>query len=326
MSSEQTGENDIDIVAFRSIPAGLRPIDSEIALLIATLGREMIGECLRSVLAGRCWPGQIIVVDQGGIAEISACLEEIAKLGIRTRYVRSRQTGRSRGLNRGLELIDSRFVVITDDDCVVDETWLHNVGRHLRQFPDRVFTGRVTATGEEPILGTVLSEKPSIARKPGLLFDRLSGGNLGAAMEVFRRVGLFDEDPCVAFSEDGEWAYRALRCGTEIAFAPDMVVSHKGWRTLDERMQQYAAYGRSHAAFFGKYLRRGDAFIALRAVLHFARAVRRWILGVMRADRELAANGRAYVFYFLPGLSAGMRSNVSPPCLAETSAGREQRT
>ena len=326
MSNEETGENDVDIDAFRSIPVGLRPVDSEITLLIPTLGREMIGECLLSVLAGRCWPGQIIVVDQGGIVEISTCLEEIAKLRIRTRYVRSRQTGRSRGLNRGLELIDSRFVVITDDDCVVDEAWLQNVGRHLRRFPDRVSTGRVTATGEEPVLGTVLGEKPSIARKPGLLFDRLSGGNLGAAMEVFRRVGLFDEDPCVAFSEDGEWAYRALRCGAEIAFAPDVVVSHKGWRTPDERMQQYAAYARSHAAFFGKCLRRGDAFIALRAVLHFARAVRRWILGVMRADRELAANGRAYVYYFLPGLIAGMRSKISPPCLTETSAGQEQRT
>jgi GT2 family glycosyltransferase len=285
------------------------------SLLIPTLGREMIGACLRSVLSGRCWPGCIVIIDQGGVEGISACLDEIAKIGIRTRYVHSTQTGRSCGLNRGLELISSRFVAITDDDCTVDEAWLGNLGQHLRRFPGRVFTGCVTATGEEPMLGTVLSEKPDVVRKPGLFFDRLSGGNFGAAMDVFRCVGLFDEDPCVAYSEDGEWAYRALRHGVEIAFAPDLIVSHKGWRTLDERTHQYAGYARSHAAFFGKYIRRGDIFIMLRAVLRLARALRRWIAGYIKDDPDLVAHGRAYALYFIPGLISGMKSNLLPPIL-----------
>jgi GT2 family glycosyltransferase len=313
VSGEQKHEIDID--AFRAAAFDKRPIDSEITLLIPTLGREMIAETLRSILAGRSWPGQIVIVDQGGVAAIAACLDEIAKLGIRARYIRSRQTGRSRGLNRGLEIIETRFVVVTDDDCLVDEAWLHNIGQHLRRSPERVFTGRIAATGEEPVLGTVLDQKPDVARKPGLLFDRMSGGNLGAAMDVFQHVGLFDEDPSVAYSEDGEWAYRALRCGVEIAFAPDVVVCHRGWRTLDERLQQYGGYARSHAAFFGKYLRRRDVFMALRAILHLARSTRRWVSGMIRADRELAAHGRAYVVNFLPGLIAGMRSGLAPPAL-----------
>ncbi len=178
VSSRQAGENAISIDWFRGILAGSRPVDNEMSLLIPTLGREMIGACLRSVLSGRCWPGCIVIIDQGGVEGISACLDEIAKIGIRTRYVHSTQTGRSCGLNRGLELISSRFVAITDDDCTVDEAWLGNLGQHLRRFPGRVFTGCVTATGEEPMLGTVLSEKPDVVRKPGLFFDRLSGGEL----------------------------------------------------------------------------------------------------------------------------------------------------
>lgn len=301
--------------SFGAIRPGSRPIDDEITLLIATLGRRMIRDCLRSVIGGHLWPVQIIVVDQGGIGEISGWLDEIANLGIRTLYQHSRGTGKSLALNRGLRLVDSRFVVITDDDCLVDQSWIRSLGRHLRVSPATVFSGQITAAGEEPMLTTVLGEKPDIAKTPGLLFDRMAGGNLGVAMEVFRRAGLFDEDPCVAFSEDGEWAYRVLRHGVPIAFAPDAIVNHRGWRTLDERLQQYAGYARSHAAFFGKYVRRGDAFIALRAILHFSRSARRWIAGVMRADRELAAHGRAYVLNFLPGLIAGMRSRLTPPLL-----------
>jgi GT2 family glycosyltransferase len=303
--------------SFRAIRPGLRPIDDEITLLIATLGRRMIRDCLWSIIVGHIWPVQIIVIDQGGIDEISGWLDEIANLGIRTVYRHSRETGKSRALNQGLRLVDSRFVVITDDDCIVDESWIRNLGRHLRASADKIYTGRIIAAGDEPMLTTVLSQEPDVAKKPGLLFDGLAGGNLGAAMEVFCRTGLFDEDPCVAFSEDGEWAYRALRHGVPIAFAPDVVIRHRGWRSFDERLDQYAGYARSHAAFFGKHIRRGDAFIALRAVLHFARALRRWIFGVTSGDRELAANGRAYVSQFLPGLIAGIRSKLVPPSLTE---------
>ncbi|MFQ5983176.1 MAG: glycosyltransferase family 2 protein [Woeseiaceae bacterium] len=309
--------DDVPAVVFATIRPESRPIDNELTLLIPTLGRPLICDCLRSIVAGSLWPGQIIVVDQGPMEEIPMWLDEIATLGIRTRYRRSAETGRSRALNQGLELVDSRYVLITDDDCLVDESWTRNLAQHLRSFLAGVFTGRITAAGEQPILGTVLSEKAGVARKPGLLFDRLSGGNLGAAMDVFHLVGLFDEDPCVAFAEDGEWAYRALRYNVTIAFVPDVIVKHRGWRAPDEREHQYAEYARSHAAFFGKYLRRGDAFIAIRALLHFGRAIRRWLVGVTRGERDLAANGRAYATYFVPGLISGLRSKLSPPSLAQ---------
>ncbi len=292
-----------------------RRIDPEITLLIPTLGRSLIHDCLNSVVCGKKWPGQIIVVDQGGNLDIAGWLDQIAEQGIATQYVRSNETGRSQALNQGLRLVESAFVLITDDDCLVDEAWIDTLARHLREHPDRVFTGRILASGEERVLTTVLSQAPVVARKPGLYFDRLSGGNLAAPMTAFRRVGLFDEDSCVAYSEDGEWAYRALRNGLEIGYVPDSIISHRGWRTLEERTQQYARYGRTRAAFVGKYLRRGDMFLALRALLNLGRATRRWLLGTLRGDRDLATHGRSYVLYFLPGAIQGFRSKLEPPRL-----------
>jgi GT2 family glycosyltransferase len=313
------GPSNDEFVDFESTLAACRSttpaVDAEITLLIPTLGRGLLRDCLGSVVCGEKWPGRIIVVDQGGNENIPTWLEKINELGIETTYVRSHDVGRSKGLNVGLRLVKSIFVLITDDDCLVDRAWLATLGHHLRQHPNRIFTGRVVAVGEEAVLTTVLSQEPGVAQRPGLYFDRLSGGNLAVPMTVFQKVGLFDEDSCVAYSEDGEWAYRALRSGVEIGYVPDSIISHRGWRTLQERERQYERYGRTRAAFFGKHLRRGDMFLALRASLNLARAARRWLLGHLRGDRDLASHGRAYVRYFFPGLIQGLRSKLEAPRL-----------
>jgi hypothetical protein len=84
---------------------------------------------------------------------------------------------------------------------------------------------------------------------------------------------------------------------------------------MDQRFDQYRGYARSHAAFFGKYLRRADAFMLLRASIHLLRSAKRWLTGVVRRDNELAASGRSYVTQFVPGLLAGLRSNIQVPRL-----------
>jgi GT2 family glycosyltransferase len=131
---------------------------------------------------------------------------------------------------------------------------------------------------------------------------------MGVAVDSVRVVGLFDEDPCLRTAEDGEWSYRALKAGVPIVYAPDIVVEHIGWRDKSQRLVQYEEYARSHGGFYGKYLRKGDWLIALRVALHYLRAFRRWMKGLMKGDRELASCGRAYFIGLLPGIIAGMRS------------------
>jgi len=298
-----------------------RQIDPEITVVIPTIGRPILEQCLGAITDGDTLPGRIIVVDQSSSPAIGSLLRPAAAMGIETTHLCSAERGRSAGLNRGLERVTSRFAVVTDDDCLADSTWISRLGKHLREHPGRVFTGQVTTAGDERVLGTVLTTKRSIANRPAITFDKLSGGNLGLAIDVVRQVGLFDEDPCVRYSEDGEWAYRALRRHIEIAFVPDVIVCHIGWRKEAQRLEQYRGYAHSHAAFFGKYLRRGDAFMLLRASTHVLRAVRRWISGAIRGDRELAANGRSYALWFFPGLIAGLRSNIRAPRLPGSRTG-----
>jgi GT2 family glycosyltransferase len=287
-----------------------------VTLVVPTLGRTILAQCLAALLAGTAWPAAVIVVDQGPSAQIADWLADLRALGIDTRHERCAGRGRALGLNVGLRLVRTPFVVITDDDCIPEAHWIERYEAHLEDQPGVVFTGRVAAAGSERVISTVVDARGSVTRKPGLSFDRLSGGNCGMAVDVLRAVGLFDEDPCIRYAEDGEWAYRALRAGVPIAYAPDLEVAHIGWRGLDERLAQYRGYARSHGAFFGKHLRRGDPFIALRAGVHLARALRRWQRGVLGRDPELAANGRSYATQLVPGIIAGIRSGIRPPVLS----------
>jgi GT2 family glycosyltransferase len=291
-------------------PREMRPVLDDIAIVIPTVGRAILEESLYWIVNGSAWPGKLIVVDQGLNDHVAALLERIRTLGIEGQYIPSEQCGRAAGINCGLEQVQTRFVAITDDDCFVETEWLTRMVKQLRSYPEAIVTGRVETAGGNALV-VVTSHKPAIYRRPSLRFDRMSGGNMGTSMSVFRRVGLFDEHSSLRTAEDGEWSYRALRAGVPIIYAPEVGVRHWGWRNQGERGLQYKDYARSHGGFYGKYLRQGDLFIALRVIVHHFRALRRWVRGTITGDREAASYGRAYLAGLLPGILAGCRRGSS---------------
>ena len=288
-----------------------KPVLEDISIVIPTLGRDILEQSLFWILDGSTWPGCLIVVDQGSNIKVTDWLKRVQEIGIRVKHILSSQRGRSAGINRGLEQVDTQFVAITDDDCFVRENWLINIANRLRLSPEAVVTGRVEAAGDDMIV-VVTSTIPSIQSRPRLKFDSMSGGNMGTSLDVFRKVGLFEEDPVMATAEDAEWGYRALMHGVSLRYEPEVVVAHFGWRNENKRVEQYRHYALSHGGFYGKYLRRGDLFILARAAGHFVRALRRWVRGKLNGDAEMALLGRAYCLNLLPGILAGMRSKMRP--------------
>lgn len=281
---------------------------NDISVVIPTVGRPLLRGALDSILAGDMLPDAIIVVDQSSNPEIDRWMEKCRERGIESRHVCSSRTGRAAGLNAGLRNVQTEFCAITDDDCTVARDWLTKIRQHLVARPDRVVTGRVEAAGDEVIPVVVGSMTPRISTRPRLKFDSLCGGNMALSTQVLDRVGYFDEDPALRCAEDGEWAYRALRAGISIEFAPDIVVHHRGWRNQRERIEQYRQYALSHGGFYGKYLRRLDWFIALRAMAHYLRALRRLVRGTIRRNSDESSIARAYLRWLGPGILAGLKT------------------
>lgn len=284
-----------------------RATAEDLTVVIPTLGREILRDSLAALAGGSELPARVIVVHQGDDPRVGEWAHR-APGGLAVEYVRSDRRGRAAGVNTGVDRVTTRFVAITDDDCLVDREWVRRMAAHLRAEPDRLVTGRVEAAGDAVPVAVVTSDRPDTQRRPRIRYDRLSGGNMGGALDVLRRIGPLDEDPCLATAEDGEYAYRALRTGVALTYDPTIVVEHVGWRDEGQRDGQYRSYARSSAGFHGKYLRRGDLFIALRVVVGLLRSLRRWATGAITRDPDQAARGRAYVTELLPGLTAGWRS------------------
>ena len=280
----------------------------EITVVIPTLGRTILRRSLDAIAAGTLRPTEVIVVDQGQSAEVEGMLRDLQARGIPARWLPSAERGRALGVNRGIEAAVTRFIAITDDDCLAHPDWLERVNAHLLEHPDRIVTGRVDA-GDETVLVSVRHADACVQHRPSVRFDRLSGGNMALAKATAERIGGLDEDPRVQTAEDTEFAYRALRSGVTILYEPAIAVTHLGWRDEVQREGQYSSYARSHGAFYGKYLRRGDMFIAARAALHWMRALKRWISSTLRGDHERAMHSRNYVL----GLFAGIREGLARP-------------
>ena len=287
----------------------------DISILIPTLGRPILIECLTKIMRGTCWPKTLIVVHQGDQSYVSDWLKLVNQAGIETVYLCSAERGKPAAINVGFAHTQTRFVCMIDDDCFVEPDWLQNIHLRLLENPDWVITGRVEPAGNEKV-AVVLSRQASVQFRPRLKFDLFVGGNMGVALDTIRRIGLFDEDPLLRnAAEDIEWGYRALRAGVPIAYAPEVAVSHFGWRDEDEKLQRFKSYAYGHGGFYGKYLRRGDWFILGRMIGHFGRALRRWMRGRWNGDLELAMLGKAYFLNLLPGVLAGIHSKTRPGML-----------
>jgi GT2 family glycosyltransferase len=278
----------------------------ELSVIVPTVGRAVLQDVLVSVVAGTHWPSRLIIVDQSDASNVTDMVERTATLGVAIDHARAPRRGVAAGRNRGIERVTTRWFVINDDDQVVDRDWLWRMWMRLDQHPRAVITGMV-APGAPGVPSSTTDEQPAIHTRPLLQRDPLFAGNMGAATAVVDEVGLFDERAPLNGAEDNDWGYRALRHGIPIVYAPEVRVTHLDWRDEAGVAATYQRYARAQGAFYGKHLRRGDPYIALR----FTRDVVRGPWLVLRAlvtrNPELKMLGRAELAGILPGLVAGLR-------------------
>jgi GT2 family glycosyltransferase len=223
--------------------------------------------------------------------------------------VRAPRRGVAAAVNRGIERVETPFLAITHDDARVHREWINCMWSRLHRSPGAVISG--TVIPESPRVPSANKAGESVVHtRPLLTRDPLFANNMGTSMEVVHKVGLFDERRELAYAaEDNDWGYRALRAGVPIIHAPDVVVTHLDWRNDQELEETYRRYARAQGAFYGKYLRHGDLFIARRAVRDLIRGP--WL--VLRAfasprNQELARMARAEITGILPGIVAGFLS------------------
>jgi GT2 family glycosyltransferase len=287
-------------------------VDPDLTVVVPTVGRPVLSACLGALAAGSTLPGRVIVVDQSRSPAVAGWAASLRGAGVEAVHLPSRQTGAAAARNRGLEQAGTRFVAAVDDDCCVAADWAERLLRRLRSHRAAIVTGRVDPEGEQPVPSTITATVPAVHLRPLPDRDPLFTGNMGAELDTFSRVGPFDESPALAGAEDNDWGYRALRLGVPIVYAPEVAVTHLDWRDPDQLEAIYGRYARAQGGFYGKYLRRGDLFIAGRAARDLLRGPWLMLRAAATHNDELAVLGRAEVRGILPGILLGLRSARRP--------------
>ncbi len=227
-----------------------------LSVLIATRNRAaQLGQVLDYLAAARAAAptrAEIIVIDNGSTDDTAARLARWRAGGSERVDLYEPQPGKSRALNRGLEVARAPVLVFTDDDVVIPPNWIGAVGGFFADHPE--YDGAMGPVRVPPDVTDpgVLARLSRWGTLP--LFDRgtatrdlreMYGCNMAVRRRAFDKVGRFDARLGVGASglcEDTELAERMCRAGLRIGYMPEAVIYH----TVDPERLTHAAFREFH--------------------------------------------------------------------------------
>lgn len=251
----------------------LRALDTApfVSVIVATHNRpEMLRQCLHSVLGTEYPRFEVIVVDNAPADDTTERLVRNV-YGRDVRYVREPVAGLARAHNRGLAAARGRIAAFTDDDTLVDPSWLSAIAETFAEHRDiSCVTGLIVpaelvtehqaalerhggfAKGYTPRAWS-LDHPPDDPLFPFTAGRFGSGTNMAFRIDHLRARGGFDPalgtgtparggDDLLAF-------FRVLASGRMLAYQPDAIVWHRHRRTAEALDGQAFGYGAGLGAY-----------------------------------------------------------------------------
>lgn len=276
-----------------------------ISVVIPTRERpEQLRTCIESILRSDYASAlvHIVVADNAPVTgDTKALAQELDDRSEgRVSYIREDAPGSASARNRGLELVDTEVVAMTDDDVVVDKHWLTEIARTFarhpaagavsgllwpaelespaqiwfeqyggfsRGFERRVFDLKENRPADEPLYPWTAG-----------LFG--TGNNFSFRTAVLREIGGFDPGlgngtPALG-GVDSEVLLRTILSDYQIVYEPSALAHHLHRADYEGLRRQVYAYGAGLIAYYLKTILAEPRF-----ALNFARKMPagiRWML------------------------------------------------
>lgn len=295
-----------------------------VTVLICTRDRgDSIVATIRSVLACIYPDLSLVIIDQSDdqhtARAISAC-----RADPRLRYISTGVRGKSRAVNVGLAFVRTEIVLLTDDDCEVPPSWVHEMVQPFLRHPQvGVVFCDVAAGPHDQRAGFIpvsLSSR-SVLVEDLARWQTCDGVNIGigAGMAIRRSAAiaiggfslLFGPGSPFRSGDDLEFALHALAAGYQIYRTNRAAVIHHGFRTYAQGRQLVYRNLFGIGGIYGQLLRRRP-LIALR---YYAAVFASVVIVPALTDiahRQLPRKlGRA--FWLLYGFAEGLCTAPPPP-------------
>jgi GT2 family glycosyltransferase len=279
---------------------------AEASVVLPTIGRpELVRRCLESLAACEPPADEILVIDSSKDDAVANVVSGFEHAGART--VRCDEPGLGSAFNRGLREARHETVLLTNDDCTIEPSWVLVGQRCISERSRTIVTGRVRPFGDDPdVVPSTIDDdtRREHVGSPGFfLFTQSMALRRSEVLDF----GGFD-GRIRPSAEDNDLSYRWLRAGRRIRYEPDFVVWHHDWRTREQLERLYVGYGVGQGMVYAKHLRRRDPAV-VRFVLRDAYAICRGLVDRAVRGRRPHGDWRLGLARGLPvGLARGWRA------------------
>ncbi|WP_030339684.1 glycosyltransferase family 2 protein [Streptomyces sp. NRRL S-1022] len=183
-------------------------------VVVPTIGRPCLADCLRALAAADGHPPhEVVVVDDRPGTDGGLNLETAGQLLDRVRTLRTGGKGPAAARNAGWQTVRTPWTVFLDDDVQVLPDWSRRLADDLRAAGPEV--GGVQGQLRVPL---PLDRRPTDWERTtkGLENAAWATADMAYRTEALKRTGGFDERFPRAFREDADLALRVQRAGWDL--------------------------------------------------------------------------------------------------------------
>lgn len=201
--------------------------------------RQMIGECLDSVLNQVYSNIEVVVIDD---CSPDSTFDFVSDNYPGVKIIRSaKNSGFAASVNLGIKNSKGEIIILLNMDTVVMAGWLSSIVKILVEdesiglagskilFPDgksiQHAGGVLRGNGVSLHIGR--GDLDNGQFESAREVDYLCGASLGFRRGLLDKIGIFDENYKPLYYEDADLAYRAKAAGKKVVYIPDSVLIHK---------------------------------------------------------------------------------------------------
>jgi glycosyltransferase involved in cell wall biosynthesis len=286
-----------------------------IAALVCTRNRgAVVLSAVQSILDNDHSDFEVIVVDQSA-DDLAENALAVLRGDSRFRYIRSPTVGVSNARNVGISHAVSPVVAMTDDDCIVPQSWLSRIDDVFRNNPHvAMLLGSVVRAEHDELKGFVVGYTRPTAVIAGNIRDKHHIEGMAACMAIRADAwaALSGFDPMLGAgaslqsAEETDMIIRCLLAGYHVYETPNIAVIHNGLRAWSDADSVVHGYLFGIGATLAKHLKCGHWSIA-----HVGAALAgRWLFAGPVVDYGFKPSRRIRMLGFLRGFRTGMSMPV----------------
>lgn len=253
-------------------------------VLVCWNNKDYLGPCLESLYRSRLGISfDVVVVDNGSTdGSLEMLRERFPEVGL---IPNDRNVGLAKASNQGIRSTRARYVLLLNNDTVVNGPSLEALVRFLDETPEAAAAGGrlvnpdgslqasysdFSSLGQEFLIATRLGEllQPGYpAHKDDQQIrsvDWLSSACLLLRRKALEQVGTLDEEYFI-YGDEADLQFRLKRAGWKVYFLPGVSTIHYGGRSMDRWRRRRMVY-RGKLLFFKKNYGR-SATAALQLLL-----------------------------------------------------------